>query len=200
MGDNSMQDLRMFWWVFAFRGGFALLFAALLYFTTGLLGTIFFDPVMLVSLSLLLGFFILANGLLLGVAAVFSREHHLRLWYLLSSESVVAIALGAYITSSLMMTSHSLAYLAGLHAVARVFFQVHLGIKLRRERSYAPILFASAAVSVAMALFFFAHREDTVRTITAWLSGYEALYGIVVVAFAIGLHRQPRTLFAATQA
>ncbi len=192
-----MQDLRMFWWVFAFRGGFALLFAALLYFACGLLGTVFFDPVMLVSLSLILGFFILANGLLLGVAAIFSREHHLRLWYLLSSESLVAIVLGAYISASLMITSHTLAYLAGLHAIARVAFQVHLAIKLREDRPYAVVLALSAIVSVAMAILFLTHRDDTVRTITAWLSAYEAFYGFVVVAFAIGLHRQPRPVASA---
>jgi hypothetical protein len=104
-----MQQLRTFWWVFALRGGFAVLFAALLAFSRSLLGTIFFDPVLLVFLSLLLGFFVLGNGLILGVAAIYSLEHHLRLWRLLFTECFFAILIGLWIALSLRTTSHSLA-------------------------------------------------------------------------------------------
>ncbi len=52
-----LQDLKMFWWAFAVRGGLAVVFAVVLFLASSFLGIFFFDPVTLVYLSLLLGSF-----------------------------------------------------------------------------------------------------------------------------------------------
>ncbi len=133
-----MKDLSMFWWVFALRGGFALLFSGILYFAGSLLGTIFFDPVTLVFLSLLLGSYILGNALLLGVAGGFSIDHHRSLGWLMLAECAFAIVLAGYIGHSLLVTSYSLALLAGLHAVGTGCFQAALAFHVRRDPADEP--------------------------------------------------------------
>ena len=49
--EMPMKELRMLWWAFAIRGGGAVLFSGILFYSGSLLGTIFFDPVMLVFLA-----------------------------------------------------------------------------------------------------------------------------------------------------
>jgi tryptophan-rich sensory protein len=85
----SIDRLDVFWWVFAVRGGFAALFALLLLYAASLLGSIFFDPVMFVFMGLLLGFYILGNGVLLGVAARVAYKNHRHIAGLLLSECVL---------------------------------------------------------------------------------------------------------------
>ena len=112
--STPARDLKLFWWTFAVRGGLALIFAAVLFLASIFLGIFFFDPVTLVYLSLLLGSFVLGNGLLLGVAAAFAWEHRLHLWLHMAIECGAAVLFGAYIGVTLMMTAKSLAFLAGL--------------------------------------------------------------------------------------
>src|SRR6202451_4834281 len=127
---QSVADVRIFWWVFAVRGGLAVVFAIVWFLTSIFLGIFFFDPVTLVYLSLLLGSFVLSNGLLLGVAAGFAYEHRLHLWWLTLGEGCFALLLGIYIGISLMLTSQSLALLAGIHALGAGFFQIALAVEL----------------------------------------------------------------------
>lgn len=72
---KPMIRLGMFWWAFTARGGAAVLFSAFLFYAGGFFGTIFFDPIMLVVLAMMLGFYILGNGVLLGVASGYAAEH-----------------------------------------------------------------------------------------------------------------------------
>jgi len=190
-----MKNLAMFWWLFAIRGGLALLFSAVLSFSGSLLGTIFFDPVTLIFLSLLLGSYVFGNAILYGVAGGYAIEHKHPLGWLLVGESIFAVALAAYIGLSLLITAHSLALLAGLHALGTGCFVVGLALKLRRhdaERDagfYLTLLCISAVVSFATGITFLANHTAELRPITHWLSLYELLYGLVVIAFARGLYR-----------
>ena len=127
-------DVGICWWIFAVRGGLAVVFAIILFLASSFLGIFFFDPVTLVYLSLLLGSFVLSNGLLLGVAAGFAFEHRVHLWWLTLSEGCFAVLLGIYIGISLMLTSRSLAFLAGIHALGNGCFQIALAVKLREDR------------------------------------------------------------------
>ena len=102
--EQPVANVRMFWWVFAVRGGLAVVFAMVLFLASSFLGIFFFDPVTLVYMSLLLGSYVLGNGLLLGVAAGFGFEHHLHLRWLTLCESCFALLLGVYIGISLILS------------------------------------------------------------------------------------------------
>src|ERR1700753_2807879 len=112
--ETPIQVLQLCWWSFAVRGGLAVVFALVLFLASSFLGIFFFDPVTLVYLSLLLGSVALCHGMLLGVAACFSWEHRMHVWWVVMAESVFAILLGIYIGVSLLLTPQSLAFLAGL--------------------------------------------------------------------------------------
>jgi hypothetical protein len=183
-----MGRIDIFWWAFGIRGGFAILFAGMLAFSGNLLGSLFFDPVMLVLLSILLGFYVFANAVLLGVGAGFALQHHLSFGWLLAAESCFAVLLGGYIGLSLLMTSQSIALLAGLHAIGAGCFQAVLAFKLQRYQRFKVLLSISALVALSLGAFFLQHQSETPRLISLWLSCFELAYGVIVIAFALALH------------
>jgi uncharacterized membrane protein HdeD (DUF308 family) len=185
--EQPVANVRMFWWVFAVRGGLAIVFAIVLFLASSFLGIFFFDPVTLVYMSLLLGFYVLGNGLLLGVAAGFGFEHHLHLWWLALGESCFELLLGVYIGISLIMTPESLAFLAGIHALGTGFFQAALAVKVREDRPILCVLGLAGIFSVALGIVFLQHIHQAPRVTTQVLSGYELFCGIASIAFALRL-------------
>jgi uncharacterized membrane protein HdeD (DUF308 family) len=187
--NQLIDDLRMFWWAIAVRGGLALILAVVLFFASTFLGIFFFDPVTFVYISLLLGSFVLGNGLLLGIAAGFAYEHHLHVWWLMLCECCFALLLGVYIGLSLIMTRESLAFLAGLHALTTGLFQEALAVKLRKDSLNAYLLGFTGVVSLCVGLLFFAHIDQAARTTTQALAAFELLCGICWVSLSIRLRR-----------
>lgn len=187
--EALIKDLRMFWWTFAVKGGLALVFAAVLFFVSSFLGIFSFDPVTLVYLSLLLGSFVLGNGLLQGVGAGFAFEHHLHLRWLSLCESCFELLLGIYICVSLLLTKESLAFLAGLHALGNAGFQIALAVKMREDRSHLCLLGLIGIVSLGIGIVFLTHYHQPARITTQALSGFEFLCGITWIVLAFRLRR-----------
>ena len=185
--NPSINDLRMFWWVFAVRGGLAFIFGIVLFFASIFLGIFFFDPVTLVYISLLLGSFVLGNGLLLGIAAGFAYEHQLHLWWLMLCECCFAVLLGVYIGLSLIMTRESLAFLAGLHALGAGLFQEALAVKLRKDSPNAYLLGLTGVVSLGLGVWFFVHVHQAARTTTQALSAFELFCALCWVSLSLRL-------------
>jgi uncharacterized membrane protein HdeD (DUF308 family) len=183
------RPITLCWWIFAVRGGLAIVFAVVLFLTSIFLGIFFFDPVTLVYLSLLLGSFVLSNGLLLAVAAGFAYEHRLHLWWLALGEGCFALLLGVYIGISLMLTSQSLALLAGIHALGTGCFQTALAIKLREDRPNLFLLIVGGVLSLCVGVVFLAHFHQAARPTTQALAGYELLNGIIWSVLAFRLRR-----------
>jgi uncharacterized membrane protein HdeD (DUF308 family) len=183
------RPLTLCWWIFAVRGGLAVVFAVVLFLTSIFLGIFFFDPVTLVYLSLLLGSFVLSNGLLLAVAAGFAYEHRLHLWWLALGEGCFALLLGVYIGISLMLTSQSLAFLAGIHALGTGCFQVALAIKLRDDRPNLVMLIVGGVFSLCVGIVFLQHFHQAARPTTQALAGYELVNGIIWSVLAFRLRR-----------
>ena len=153
------------------------------------MGIFFFDPVTLVTMSLLLGSFVLGNGLLLGISAFFAYEHRLHLWWLMLTEACVALLLGAYIGITLMMTARSFAFLAGLHAVSAGSFQVALAVKLRRDRGVFFALGLVGLLSVGTGIAFLDHIHQAARHTTQALSGFELLCAITWICLSFRLRK-----------
>jgi uncharacterized membrane protein HdeD (DUF308 family) len=187
--QSPARDVSLCWWIFAVRGGLAVVFAAVLFLASSFLGIFFFDPVTLVYMSLLLGSYVLSNGLLLGVAAGFAFEHRVHLWWLALCESCFAVLLGIYIGISLMLTSRSLAFLAGIHALGTGIFQVALAVKLRQDRPNLFRLALAGVISVCVGIGFLTHFNQAARTTTQVLSGFELFCGIIWIGFAFRLRR-----------
>jgi uncharacterized membrane protein HdeD (DUF308 family) len=185
--EQPVADVRMFWWVFAVRGGLAAVFAIVLFLASSFLGIFFFDPVTLVYMSILLGSYVLGNALLLGIAAGFGFEHHVHLWWLALCESCFALLLGVYIGISLIMTRESLAFLAGIHALGTGCFQAALAVKVRQDRPILLLLGLAGVFSVALGIMFLQHIHQAPRVTTQVLSGYELFCGLSSIVFALRL-------------
>lgn len=185
--ESVLQDVKMFWWAFAVRGGLAAIFAAVLFLASSFLGIFFFDRVTLVYLSLLLGSFVLGNGLLLAVGTGFAFEHHLHLWWLTLCESCFELLLGVYIGISMWMTPQSLAFLAGIHALGNGCFQAALAVKMRAEQSSLILLGVAAVISLCVGILFLTHFSQAARPTTQALSAFELFCGVTWIVFAIRL-------------
>jgi uncharacterized membrane protein HdeD (DUF308 family) len=196
--EKPMTKLAMFWWAFAARGGVAILFAAVLFYAGGFFGTIFFDPIMLVVLAMMLGFYVLSNGVLLGVASCYAAQHQVGIWRLLLAECIFATALGTYIGFSLLLSSESLAWLAGLHALGTGCFLTALGMKLLANKRYGFTLLSAGVLSIGAGLGFLLHRNAAARNATHWLAAFELFYGIVILVFAVGLHKHHVPVISST--
>ena len=170
------------------RGGLALVFAGLLQIAADLFGTIFFDPVMLVFLALLLGFYIFASGIVLAVAAGFTKEHHLDVWKYLSADAIFALALGTVIAVSLFMTSSTLGLLAGIHALGVGVFQLAMAIRLRYDRLSTRLLSVASMISLGAGYLFLTHGSQPIGNTTHWLASFELLFATVTLALAWRLH------------
>jgi uncharacterized membrane protein HdeD (DUF308 family) len=184
---DYVSDVGLCWWSFAVRGGLAWLFAVVLFLASSFLGIFFFDRVTLVYLSLLLGFFILGNGLLLLVSAFFAFEHHLHFWWVVLGEGCFALLLGIYIGVSLWLTPQSLAFLAGIHGVGNACFQYAMAMKMRDNRGTLLLLAVAGLVSLVIGIAFLTHYNLAPRFTTQALSGYELLEGTVWMLFAFRL-------------
>jgi uncharacterized membrane protein HdeD (DUF308 family) len=187
--QTPAQDLRLCWWSFAVRGGLAIVFAVVMFLASAFLGIFFFDPVTLVYLSLLLGSFVLGNGLLLAVAAYFLFEHRLHIWWVVLCESVFALSFGVFIGVSLFLTRESLAFLAGLHAVGNGCFQSAMAIKLHENRPNFFLLVTAGVISLCVGVVFLTHYNQAPRVTTQALAGFELFCGIIWMVFAYRLHR-----------
>ncbi len=187
--EMPMKRLGIFWWAFAARGGLAILFSAVLLYTGSLFGSIFLDPIMFVALGMLLGFYILGNGVLLGVAAGYAAEHRIGIWKVLLAECIFTTALGTYIGFTLIMSSLSLAWLAGLHAFGTGCFLAVLAYKLRANRLYGLLLASAGLLSLCVGTLFLGNRYAATRSATEWLAAFELFYGLIMLLFAFCLHR-----------
>jgi uncharacterized membrane protein HdeD (DUF308 family) len=187
--NEPVRDLKMFWWAFAVRGGLAIIFAMVLFLSSAFLGIFFFDPVTLVYLSLLLGSFVLGNGLLQGIAAGYGFEHHLHVSWVMLCECFFAVLLGIYIGISLVMTRESLAFLGGLHAVGAGGFQAMLAVKLRDNQFNALLLGAACLFSLAVGFLFLTHVHQAARATTQALSGFELVVGMTWIVLSLRLRR-----------
>jgi len=187
---QSLQSLGTFWWVFALRGAFALLFCIVLFVAGSLFRVMFLDPFIITLLGLLLGFYVMGNGLLLGVASIVARDHGLRHQGMLLTEAAIVIALGVYIGFTLLLTPQSLALLAGLHALTSGTFQSARALKLRHDALSLTLLGLSGLASLCAAAAFFLYQNAATRNITNGLAVLELFYGLLALLFARRLYRQ----------
>jgi uncharacterized membrane protein HdeD (DUF308 family) len=111
----------------------------------------------------------------------------LHLWWLELCEACFTLLLGVYIGISLMLTSQSLALLAGIHALGTGCFQVALAIKLRDDRPNMVLLMVGGLLSLCVGVVFLEHFHQAARPTTQALAGYEFLNGIVwsILAFRL---------------
>ena len=190
--ERPIQDLRMCWWSFAVRGSLAIVFAVILFLASSFLGIFFFDPVTLVYMSLLLGSFVLGNGLLLAVAAFFSFEHHMHVWWLLLCESCFALLLGVYIGVSLLLTPQTFAFLAGLDVLGAGLLPISSGRQDAARRFQAdPSRHCRHHLCRAWD-WLPDPLQSGPRVTTQVLAGFELFCGIVWMVFAYRLQKRRR--------
>jgi hypothetical protein len=62
--------------------------------------------------------------------------------------------------------------------------------KLRGNRLFCGLFCGSGSVALFATFVFLLNRQEDVRTLAIWLSGFELVFGIVVIVLAWGLHRE----------
>ena len=185
---SSVVDVNPFWWILALRGAFSLLFGIVLLVTKLLLGTIFFDPILSVLVSLFLGFYVVANGILFVCAARLSFERQQRIWLPLSIHAVVAILVGFCIAELLMLTRRSADVVASTYIFCAALLQLGVLFREKRDPVLRTVAAAFALASFELAYCLFRHQAFPVSTYIGILATYEGVFGLVFLFCAWRIH------------
>ncbi|HVD00088.1 MAG TPA: DUF308 domain-containing protein [Candidatus Dormibacteraeota bacterium] len=161
------------WWMFAIRGGLAILF--------GLLALIW-PLATILALALLFGAYMLIDGVLAGWYGVRER----RGWWIV--QGIVGLAVGAVAILLPGITAIALLYLIALWAIVRGIAELIIAVGLLRLIGQGWLLATAGAVSIVfgvLAAFFPAAGIFAI----IWLIGlYAIVLGVLLAANAIHLH------------
>ena len=179
MGRSAM--LARHWWVFLLRGIIAIVFAAvalLLPFTT------------LGALVLVLGIYLLADGVATIVAGIRAASHHGN-WALLLFEGIVDIVAGLFAIAMPELTLFVVILMLAVWSVISGVLLLVAAFNLHGGHGrWLMALAAIASIAWGVLLYIFPIAGSLV--LTWWLGGYALVFGIVLIAFAFRLRARSR--------
>jgi uncharacterized membrane protein HdeD (DUF308 family) len=182
------ESLSRYWWMTLLRGALWVLFGVLL-FTRPLLS--------LVTLTLLFGAFVLADGITHLVHAFSSRREDDRWWVTLLT-GLCGIAVGVLTFLNPGVTALALLFYIAIWAIATGLFEIIAAVRLRQEIEGEFWLILGGLLSVAFGVLLLA-RPGAGALSVVWLIGaYAFAFGIVLIVLAFQargfVHRVVTTL------
>ncbi|WP_237057391.1 HdeD family acid-resistance protein [Microbulbifer sediminum] len=170
------------WWVLLLRGLCAVLFGLLAFIWPGL---------SLLTLVILFGAFVLADGFLALVAAVLGRHKSTPLWWLIIA-GLVSIAAGIITFIYPQVTGLVLMIFIGSWALVRGVFQVIGAIGLRREIQHEWLLIASGLLSVVFGIAVLVNPGAGALALLWVVAAYAIAFGLLEIWLAFRFRKYGR--------
>jgi uncharacterized membrane protein HdeD (DUF308 family) len=167
------------WWTLALRGIVAVVFG---------LAALAWPGITLTILVILLGAYLLVDGVFALIAAFKDRREH-RQWWVVLLEAAASIAAGALTLAWPGLTELALLYLVAAWAVITGIFEIVAAIRLREEIKGEWLLALSGILSVLFGLIL-AIQPGAGALALVWII---ALYAIIFGALLIMLGFRLRT-------
>ncbi len=168
------DSLSRHWWTTLLRGVLWILFGIVL-FTRPLLS--------LLTLTLLFGAFVLADGIVHVVHAFGGRRENERWWVTLLT-GLCGIAVGVLTFFNPGVTAYALLFYIAIWAIATGLFEIIAAIRLRQEIKGEFWLILAGLLSVAFGVLLLA-RPGTGALSVVWLiGGYAIVFGSVLIVLA----------------
>lgn len=173
-----LHALARNWWLVLLRGLCAVVFGILAFAWPSLT---------LVTLVLLYGGFVLADGILAIAAAVMGGHPAPRWW--LAVMGLLGIAAGILTFVWPSITALVLLMFIAFWAIATGVMQIIGAIKLRKEIDNELFLILGGILSVVFGIVMLAQPGAGALALVLVIGGYAIVYGVLLIAFSLRLHR-----------
>ncbi|MEO6758765.1 MAG: HdeD family acid-resistance protein [Saprospiraceae bacterium] len=164
------------WWILVLRGLISILFAVLAFTRPDLTFT---------ALVVLLGAFILLDGIVALVMAVRTRGDHD--WGVVLLEGLLGIALGVATLMKPEMTAALLILFVALWCLITGVFEISTAIRLRKEITNEWMLGLAGVVSIVLGAIMLFRPNAGAISITWWIGGYALFFGLLLVGLGFKL-------------
>jgi len=164
------------WWILVIRGLVSILFAVLAFTQPSLT---------FAALVILLGIFILLDGLAAVVLALRTRDDHD--WGVVLLEGLLGVGLGVATLLYPAMTAGLLVLFVALWCLITGIFEISAAIRLRKEIDNEWMLGLAGFVSIALGGLMLFRPDAGAISIIWWIGAYAAFFGLLLVGLGIKL-------------
>lgn len=166
--------LSRYWWMILVRGVLAVLFGIMVFAWPG---------ISLLSLVLLFGAFILANGFGNVVTAIGGRKEHENWWVLLLA-GLAGAALGILTFFNPGLTALALLFYIAIWAIATGLLEIVAAIRLRKEIEGEFWMALGGLASVAFGMLLVARPGEGALAVLWLIAAYAVVYGATLIMLA----------------
>lgn len=167
--------LSRYWWTTLLRG--------LIWVLLGVF--IFAKPAMsLVTLALMFGILVLADGIATIVSAVGGRKEHEH-WGVLLLAGIAGVAVGILTLFNPGLTALALLFYMAIWAIATGLLEVVAAIKLRKEIRGEFWLVLAGLLSIAFGVFLMARPGAGAMSVLWFIAAYSILFGVSLIVLSL---------------
>ncbi len=170
------------WWALALRGVLAILFGFLAFLSPG---------ITLLALVFLFGAYMLVDGVLAIVAAVWTAGREER-WWLLLIEGIVGVLAGILAFALPQAAALAFLYLVAAWAIVTGVLEILAAVRLRQEIEGEWVLIISGAVSVVFGLLLAVLPGVGILSLVWLIGAYAVMFGVLLIALALRVRETPR--------
>lgn len=170
------------WWMLLVRGIIAIVFGVLLWFL---------PEISLVTLVLLFGIYVLADGIL-GIWTAFTGRKRHEDWWVLLLWGVVGVGIGLLTFFVPRLTALALLFYIAIWAIATGILEIVAAIRLRREITGEWLLILGGLLSIAFGILLMAQPAAGALALLWLIGAYAILFGILLVVLAFRARSLPK--------
>lgn len=174
-----LQRLTQFWWLLILRGLISVIFAIFAFTNPQLAFQV---------LILVLGVFLLADGLATAYLGVRMRGHDDDWWSILL-EGALGIGLGSVALINPEMTAEGLVLVLAVWFLVTGFFEIATAIKLRKEIEHEWLLGFAGLISMGLGILMMINPNAGAISIMWWLGIYAAVFGFLLLGLGFRMWR-----------
>lgn len=175
MTDKQLATtLSQHWWVLLIRGLLAILFGLMTWFMPG---------ISLVTLVLLFGAYVLADGILGIWTAITGRKEHDHWWALLIW-GVIGAGVGILTFTVPGVTALALLFYIAIWAISTGVLQIVTAVRLRNEITGEWLLILGGIISVIFGVILMTQPAAGALALLWIIGAYAILFGVLLVVLA----------------
>ena len=179
--------LSRYWWTTLFRGIVWILFGLI----------VFAQPALtLVTLTLLVGAFLIVDGLariVSGIGGHRTSEH----WWVLLLTGAAGLAVGILTFVDPAMTALALLLYLAVWAIATGLLEIAIAIQVRREITGEGWLVLSGLLSVAFGVLLIARPGVGILSVLLLIAAYAIAFGVLLIGLSFRMRRLLREVTVA---
>lgn len=179
-----IRIVSRFWWVYALRGIFAILFGIAALFWPGLALTV---------LVLLFSAYVLVQGIFLLIAAFGAKEITPN-WRVVLLEGIISVLIGIIAFAWPDITAMALLAIIAIWAFISGIVEIYAAVQLRKAIEGEWILGLAGILSIIFAIILIVYPAAGALAVL-WIIGFYAiLFGILTLYLAFKIRKLPKNI------